>query len=344
MSVATYRELDAAAPAAPLEAHPDLPPGVIVGGPLVRAKRIESFALFGILMSGSVAGLVWAFTQGLTWIELSLFAIMYSLTTLGIGAGVHRMLVHRSFKCGPAVRFCFCAIGQMACQGSLLKWVGNHRRHHLYADDVGDPHSPYVDGKGFTITGKLQQWVHAQSRWVFDHTMTDSTVYAKDILADPMAMFFTRTRWLWYFLSAVGIPAAWGYAFGGVHAMWGTVLFAGLFRAYLVVITSVAVGSVCHRLGYRRFDETKDESTNQLVMTLVTFGEGLHNNHHRFPRDAYISHAWYEFDLNGLVIRGLEKLGLVYDVVDASKHHLAARTEGSGDSAPEGKAPHDLAA
>ena len=223
----------------------------------------------------------------------------------------------------------------MACQGSLLKWVGNHRRHHLYADHVGDPHSPYVDGKGFAIAGKLRQWIHAQSRWVFDDTMTDNSVYAKDILADPMAMFFTRTRWFWYFLSAVGIPAAWGYAFGGLHGMWGTVLFAGFLRAYLVVISSVAVGSVCHRLGYRRFSDTRDESTNQLVMTLITFGEGLHNNHHRFPRDACISHAWYELDLNGLIIRGLEKLGLVYDVVDASQHHVnraeeAAKVEARG--------------
>lgn len=327
MSVAAFDDI-----AAPPQPHPDLPAGVIIGGPLVRAKRLESAALFAILMSGSVAGLAWAFTQGLGPVEWSLFALMYGLTTLGIGAGVHRMLVHRSFRCGPAVKFFFCAIGQMACQGSLLKWVGNHRRHHLYADHVGDPHSPYVDGKGFAITGKLERWLHAQSRWVFDDTMTDNSVYAKDMLADPMVMMFTRTRWAWYFLSMVGIPAAWGFAFGGVHAMWGTVLFAGFFRAYLIVMTSVAVGSVCHQLGYRRFDETKDESTNQLLMTIVTFGEGLHNNHHRFPRDAYISHAWYEFDLNGLVIRAFEKLGLVYDVIDASKHHVN-RAEGSRNAA-----------
>lgn len=325
MSVATYDDTVPIAPAA----HQDLPNGVIVGGPLVRAKRIESIILFSILGSGSVAGLWWAFTRGLGPVEWSLFAIMYALTTLGIGAGVHRMLVHRSFRCDAPVKFFFCAIGQMACQGSLLKWVGNHRRHHLYADHVGDPHSPYVDGKGFPITSRLQGWLHAQSRWVFDDTMTDNSVYAKDMLADPMVMMFTRTRWFWYLLSMVGIPAAWGLAFGGVHGMWGTVLFAGFLRAYLVVMTSVAVGSVCHRVGYRRFDETKDESTNELLMTLVTFGEGLHNNHHRFPRDAYISHAWYEFDLNGLIIRAFEKLGLVYDVIDASSKHQVNRAEGS---------------
>jgi len=318
MSVADYSENTAAA-AGPDVHHHDLPPGIIIGGPLVRAKRTESYILFGIFVVGSIAGLAWAFTQGLGIVEWSLFAIMYSLTTIGIGVTVHRMLVHRSFRCNDVVKFFLCAIGQMACQGSLLKWVGNHRRHHLYADHVGDPHSPYIDGKGFAFSTKVKGWLHANNGFLFDETMTDSTVYAKDMLADPMVMMFTRTRWFWYFLSMVGIPAAWGYGFGGLHAMWGTILFSGFFRVYLVVMASGTIGSVCHRLGYRRFDDTKDASTNEFFMMLVTFGEGLHNNHHRYPRDAYLSHAWYEFDLNGLIILGLEKLGLVYDVVDVAR-------------------------
>jgi stearoyl-CoA desaturase (delta-9 desaturase) len=315
MSVVAFQETDASAP----ETHPDLPRGIIVGGPEVRAKQRESALLFAIFMSGSIAGIVWAITQGVGWIEWSLFALMYSVTTVGIGLTVHRFLVHRSFRCGPVVKFILCAIGQMACQGSLLKWVGNHRRHHLYTDEVGDPHSPYLDGHGNAFTSTLRSWMYANNGWLFDDTMTDNNVYAKDMLDDPMVMFFTRTRWFWYFLSMVGIPAAWGYAFGGLHAMWGTVLFAGFFRAYLVVMATATVNSVCHRVGYRRFDDTKDQSTNQLVMTLVTFGEGLHNNHHRYPRDAYLSHAWYEFDLNGLIILGMEKFGLAYDVVHAAK-------------------------
>ena len=73
--------------------------------------------------------------------------------------------------------------------------------------------------------------------------------------------------------------------------------------------------------GYRRF-EVDDASTNEFVTTILTFGEGLHNNHHRFPRDAYISHAWWEIDLNGLIILGLEKIGLVHDVFHASHRQL----------------------
>jgi stearoyl-CoA desaturase (delta-9 desaturase) len=308
-------------------AAPQLPPGVIVGGPLVLEKLRETYLLLGILYAGSAAALVWAFIEGIGRVEIAVFAGMFALTTFGIGAGMHRLLVHRSFRCGPVMRTFFCAIAQMAIQGSLLKWVGNHRRHHLYADDVGDPHSPHYDGRGRRYTSLVKGMLHAHGQWAFDDTMTDNELYAKDILADPIAMFFVRTRWTWYALSAVVIPGAIGYWAGGLHDMIGCVLFSGLFRAYVLILVSSLTGSVCHNYGYRRFD-LDDASTNEIVSTILTFGEGLHNNHHRFPRDAYISHAWWEFDLNGLIILGLAKLGLVHDIMHVSERHVA-------DAAPE---------
>src|SRR4030088_2401247 len=101
--------------------------------------------------------------------------------------------------------------------------------------------------------------------------------------------------------------------------MFGCVLFTGLFRSYVMTMATSLVHSVCHsdgRYGYRRY-ELNDGTTNELVTTILTFGEGLHNNHHRFPRDAYLSHAWYEIDINGLIILGLGKLGLVPDIFAA---------------------------
>lgn len=95
----------------------------------MRQKLRETYLLLGILYAGSVAALVWAFVQGIGRVEIAVFAGMFALTTFGIGAGMHRLLVHRSFRCGPVMRTFFCAIAQMAVQGSLLKWVGNHRRH-----------------------------------------------------------------------------------------------------------------------------------------------------------------------------------------------------------------------
>jgi stearoyl-CoA desaturase (Delta-9 desaturase) len=302
-----------------------MPPGVLVEGPLVAAKLRDSYISFAIMIPGSIAALVWAFTQGIGWVEISVFVGTFSLSTVGIGVGMHRLLVHRSFRCGPVMRAFFCAIGTMAVQGSVLKWVSNHRRHHLHSDKTGDVHSPHYDGAGNRHVSFVKGMLHAQGGWVWDRATTDAEYYAKDILADPIAMFFTRTRWFWYAMSAFFIPGAIGYAVGGIHTMIGCVLFSGVLRAYLMVLTTSLVNSVCHsgRYGYRRF-ELADGTTNELVTTILTLGEGLHNNHHRFPRDAYISHAWYEIDITGLIIRGLGKLGLVHDIFDARTRHLGS--------------------
>ena len=128
---------------------------------------------------------------------------------------------------------------------------------------------------------------------------------------------------VWGASAVRGVPTKIGdgplsYAPGVTHSI----------ATYLSVMATATVNSVCHKIGYRRFRDTEDSSTNHLLMTVLTFGEGLHNNHHRFPRDAYLSHAWYEFDLNGLIILGLERLGLVTDVVHASKAYIE-RMEGS---------------
>jgi stearoyl-CoA desaturase (Delta-9 desaturase) len=311
---------------------PELPPGIVVGGPMVRAKLRETYLLLSLMYSGAAAGVAWTVIHGVGRLEIGVFAGMFALTTFGIGAGMHRLLVHRSFRCGPLMRTFFCAIAQMAVQGPIVKWVANHRRHHLHADDVGDPHSPHYDSHGNKFPSLGKGLLHAQSRWVIDDTVSDNEFYARDILDDPIAMFFVRTRWFWYAMSTILIPGTIGYAFGGLSDMIGCVLFAGFLRAVLLQSISLAVGSICHNFGYRRFDGLPDRSTNELVMSLITFGEGLHNNHHRFPRDAYLSHAWYEFDLNGILILALGKLGLVHDIVDVAGRHRS--TEATSPLAP----------
>lgn len=318
---------------------PKLPPGVLLEGPVVEAKFLDSYIAFGFMVGGSIAAIIWSVWQGIGRVELSVFAGMFLLTTMGIGF-MHRYFVHRSYRAGPVMRTIFAAIATLAVQGSILKWVSNHRRHHLHSDKPGDVHSPYYDGNGHRYLSFAKGMSHAQGGWVWDQSTTDGEYYAKDIMADPIAMFFTRTRWYWYALSAVIIPGAIGYAFGGVHTMIGCILFSGLFRSYIMTMATSLVNSVCHsdgRWGYRRF-KTDDGTTNELVTTFLTFGEGLHNNHHRFPRDAYLSHAWYEIDINGLIILGLAKLGLVHDVFMAGSRVARANEESAKTSAPESEA------
>src|SRR5215470_19192476 len=114
-------------------AEAKMPPGVLLEGPVVNAKLLDSYVALGIMFAGSIAALVWEFTIGMGWIEISVFAGMFALSTVGIGF-MHRYFVHRSFRCGPVMRTLCAALATMAVEGSIVKWVSNHRRHHLHSD------------------------------------------------------------------------------------------------------------------------------------------------------------------------------------------------------------------
>src|SRR5260370_146821 len=233
-----------------------MPPGVLFEGPVVDAKFRDSYIAFRIMIGGSIAALVWAFTQGIGWVEISVFVGMFALSTVGIGF-MHRYFVHRSFRCGPVMRTLLAAIATMAVQGSVLKWVSNHRRHIRPPERPGVAPTPYCAGAGNRHVSFVKGMLHAQGGWVWDQATTDAEYYARDILADPIAMFFTRTRWYWYAMSAVFIPGALGYALGGVDAMIGCVLFSGLFRSYVMTMATSLVHSVFHTHGRHRYPRSE---------------------------------------------------------------------------------------
>ena len=87
----------------------------------------------------------------------------YVLSGFGITAGYHRLFTHRSFKTYPLIRGIFAVLGSMAIQGSVPDWVADHRKHHAYADEQGDPHSPHVGHEG----GPIRGFVHAHFGWLF---------------------------------------------------------------------------------------------------------------------------------------------------------------------------------
>ena len=94
---------------------------------------------------------------------------------------------------------------------------------------------------------------------------------------------------------------------------WTGLLWAGLVRIFLVHHVTFSTNSVCHIFGKREF-ETPDESRNQWIAALLSFGQGWHNNHHAFPRSAFAAVHWWQLDLSGYLIWILERLGLARDV------------------------------
>src|SRR5215217_3074197 len=165
-----------------------------------------------ILALGLVAWQVWSELLG--WSDLIVFAIMYIATGLGITVGFHRLFTHRSFKTGKAVRAILAALGSAAIEGPVISWVADHRKHHSYSDQPGDPHSPHVD-HGHGLKGALRGLLHAHVGWLFIHTERGSHErYAPDLLADPTIRWVSK----WFFAWAIGgllAAFALGWLIGG---------------------------------------------------------------------------------------------------------------------------------
>jgi hypothetical protein len=116
-------------------------------------------------------------------------------------------------------------------------------------------------------------------------------------------------------LAGLGAAFGLGWLIGGTFtaALTG-LLWGGAVRLLVLHHVTFSINSLCHFFGRRRFD-TGDESRNLAWLSLLSFGEAWHNNHHAFPTSAAHGMRWYEVDTSSLLIRGLERVGLVWDVV-----------------------------
>ena len=126
-------------------------------------------------------------------------------------------------------------------------------------------------------------------------------------------------------VASLAIPALAGLLITGTPAGAATgLLWGGLVRIFLVHHVTWSVNSICHFVGSRRF-ETDDESTNVFWLAVPSLGESWHHNHHAFPRSAVHGLRRREIDPSGLVITGMEKLGLARKVVRISPERQAQR-------------------
>ena len=248
-------------------------------------------------------GIVLLWERAVTWRDLALLFGLYVPISLGVTAGFHRMLTHRSFRARPAVRAIILVFGSMAVEGPAIRWAANHLKHHALADKEGDPHSP-MDGL-----------VHAHLGWLFNYDRADPNVYCRALLRDPVVVFVDRTFLLWVTLSLL-IP----FALGG----WTGLLWGGLVRMFFVHHITWSVNSVCHTFGRRTF-ATADRSRNQWMVGLLGMGEGWHNNHHAFPRSAVHGLDRWQLDVSAWVIAGFERLGLATDVQRISREVIARK-------------------
>jgi stearoyl-CoA desaturase (delta-9 desaturase) len=275
-----------------------------------------------VLALGFVAWQLWE--DALYWHDLVVFFILYAATGLGVTVGFHRLLTHRAFKTKAWLRGTFAALGSAAVEGPVISWVADHRKHHAFSDQEGDPHSPHVDhGGGFR--GALKGLMHAHLGWLFIHTQRGNKErYAPDLLKDPVVSFVNRTFFLWVGVG-LAVPFALGYLIGGdLKAGLTGLLWGGAVRMLVLHHVTYSINSLCHYFGRRRFP-TDDESRNLAWLAPLSFGEAWHNNHHAFPTSARHGLRPWEIDFSAMLIRGLEVTGLAWDVQRVPRERQLAK-------------------
>ena len=228
------------------------------------------------------------------WSYFWLMLAMYAVRMFGVTAGYHRYFSHRSFKLNRFYQLLLALLAQSSGQKSVLWWAAHHRVHHRHSDQQPDVHSPGL--RGFW-------WAHVG--WVISNTYDEyDPALIRDFSKFPELRWLDRYHWV-----PTAVLGAVIYFAGGLGAfLWGYVL-----STVILYHATFCINSLAHVWGTRRF-ATADESRNNFVLALVTFGEGWHNNHHRFMYACRQGILWWELDLTYYGLRLLGWLGIAREL------------------------------
>jgi stearoyl-CoA desaturase (delta-9 desaturase) len=240
---------------------------------VTRLERNANIAAVVIPFLGVIGGGVLLWDRFLSARDLAIFAAMYLLTALGVTVGFHRLLTHRAFATHAWLRYSLAVLGSMSVQGPVIDWVADHRKHHTFTDEDGDPHSPHA-GHGAGLRGMLAGLWHAHVGWLFStHGQASSRRFASDLFEDSAMRRINRLFPL-IALASLALPFLLGLSLSGGSLVAGglsALLWGGLVRIFLVHHITWSINSICHFFGRRRFD-TDDESTNVFWLALPSLG------------------------------------------------------------------------
>lgn len=294
---------------------------------LIAAKKRIAMRRLLLPVAGAVVGLVSAWFIPVGTLEVASLVVMFSWVTFGLEAGLHRYFSHHAFKTSRPVELFLFISALMAAQGSAIYGIAQHRRHHAFSDTEHDPHSPMVrleDGRPRPL-GRLLGWWHAHQGYTFFDPPTNVTLLGSDMTRDRTLRWLdSRTQPFWIAFGILLPGVVGGLVGGSWTAAWNCMLWGGPVRIFVQHQAWFTNASFAHMYGEQPF-ETGDNSRNNWLCAIWSFGSALQNTHHAFPPSAYFRHRWYELDLAGLGIRLMAAVGLAWDVRMHTPEQIAAR-------------------
>jgi fatty-acid desaturase len=213
---------------------------------------------------------------------------------------MHRRLIHRSFECAkPFERF-------LVYLGVLVGMAGPFgiiKIHDIrdWAQREKYCHDFFAHRRGI--------WMDAfwQLHCTFKFIKPPKFKIEPEFYNDAWYQFMEKTWWLQQLLLAALL-----YFSGGIAwLVWGIAV-----RVAVCVTSHWIVTYFAHNPGPGRWfvKDAAVQASNLQHWAFLTHGECWHNNHHAFPESARMGIEPGQLDTGWLVLCGLTKLGIVYNL------------------------------
>ncbi len=247
-------------------------------------------------------GVLWV---GWSPVAVAVAGVLYVVHMFSITAFYHRYFSHRTYRTSRLCQFIFAVMGSSCAQRGPIWWAARHRHHHRYSDEEDDIHSPVRHGFCWSHIG----WITSKRAFGYD----ERTV--RDLMKFPELRFLDRFD---IFVPILEALALFGLgkllqAYGCNTTGWQMLIWAFFISTVVCSHATFTINSLTHLWGRKRYD-TKDESRNSLLLALLTFGEGWHNNHHCYPGSVRQGFYWWEIDLTYYVLYLMSATGIIWNL------------------------------
>jgi len=259
---------------------------------------------------------LWYCFHTLIWLTLGSFYfswgavaafLLLSIVILcgGHSLGMHRKLIHDSFNCPLWLERFGVYLGTLVGLGGPFTMMKAH--------DMRDWAQRQKDCHPF-----FSQHSTIARDWLWQMHMTLSlrdgpkVVYPEKLTRDPIMIWLQRTVWLQQIPIALAL-----YYFGG----WGFVAWGVSGRIIISITGHWLIGWFAHNHGPRDWHIHGHATQGYNVpgplalFGFISFGECWHNNHHAFPESAKLGLMRGQVDPGWWVLKTLEKIGLVRNLV-----------------------------
>ena len=260
-------------------------------------------------------GCLGIFWVGWSWTAVSITLFLYFTRMFAITAFLHRYFSHRTFKTNRFFQFIFACIASSAMQRGALWWAAHHRKHHKESDTEKDVHSPHTKSFLWSHIG----WIASRKNFSTDYKAI------KDFARYPELVFLNRFNKLIPLLLGVLLFVSGEWISLNAPSLntngWQLIVWGWFISTTVLLHGTSTINSLSHLYGKKRFD-TGDQSRNNFWLSLITLGEGWHNNHHHYMHSARQGFYWWEIDITYYGLKLMAFIGIIHDLRPVPKHIL----------------------